>query len=161
MIVVLMGPSGSGKSTVGRALAGALGWQLIEADDLHPARNREKLARGEPLDDADRAPWLHAVASRIALELAADKDAVIACSALRESYRRILRADPFRVKLVELAVPPAVLAERLAARTGHFASPALLPSQLATHEATTDARVVEADAPVDEVVIRIRKALGL
>src|SRR5579884_1235439 len=129
MIVVVMGVSGAGKTTVGRALAAALGWPFVDADDLHPAANVEKMRRGQPLDDADRAPWLAAVASTIR----SMRDGVVACSALKRAYRDLLRVRD-DVRFVYLAVDEKVLAARLAARQGHYMPPSLLPSQLATLE---------------------------
>jgi gluconokinase len=160
MVIVLMGPSGSGKTTIGAKLAAALAWRFVDADDFHPPANREKLALGIPLDDADRWPWLTALRREILALLDAGTDAVIACSALKESYRRILHADD-SVVLVELDVPPSVLAERLAHRAGHFASPTLLPSQLSTLEPPTDTLTVDASGTPDEVVAEIRASLGL
>lgn len=131
--VVVMGVSGSGKTTMGQALAQGLGWAFVDADDLHPAANRSKMAGGQPLSDADRAPWLDQVAACIA-GAGAGTGVVVACSALKRAYRERLRvADP-ALAFVYLNPPAAVLAERLARRRGHFMPPALLDSQLATLE---------------------------
>jgi gluconokinase len=155
MIVVVMGVSGAGKTTVGRALAAALAWPFVEADELHPAANLAKMSRGEPLDDDDRAPWLEAVATRMrALE-----DGVVACSALRARYRDRLRVRP-DVRFVLLDVPEALLAERLTRRKGHYMPASLLPSQLATLERTPDVLVVDAAQPTDAVVAAIRAAVA-
>jgi gluconokinase len=156
MIVVVMGVSGAGKTTVGEALARALGWPFVEADELHPAANVDKMRRGEPLDDADRAPWLAAVAAR----MRALDDGVVACSALRERYRAALRVRP-DVRFAFLDVPRDVLAERLAQRRGHFMPPSLLPSQLATLERPDDALVVDGTEPVAAQVAAIRAALRI
>lgn len=155
MIVLLMGPAGSGKTTIGLALAAALGWSFVDADDLHPRANVDKMRRGEPLTDEDRAPWLERVHEKVEALRAAGDDAVIACSALREIYRERLAPD----RLVLLDVPPEVLASRLARRTGHFFPKELLASQLATLEAPAGAIVVDATRPVDDVVHAIRAAL--
>ena len=109
MIVVVMGVSGAGKTTIGRALAEALGWPFVEADDLHPQANVDKMRRGEPLDDADRAPWL----AHVAAEMGALTDGVVACSALKKSYRDRLRVRP-DVRFVLLDVPQELLQARLA-----------------------------------------------
>lgn len=154
MIVVVMGVSGAGKTTIGRALATALGWPFVDADDLHPAANVDKMRRGEPLDDADRAPWLAAVAAR----MRSLGDGVVACSALRARYRDALRVRD-DVRFVFIDVPRAVLERRLQHRAGHYMPPSLLPSQLATLEWPRDAIVVDGTQPVDDVVARIRAAL--
>lgn len=156
MIVVVMGVAGAGKTTVGEALAAALGWPFVEADELHPAANVAKMRRGEPLDDADRAPWLEAVAAR----MRALPDAVVACSALRERYRAVLRVRP-DVRFVFLDVPRTLLDARLAKRRGHFMPPSLLPSQLATLERPADAVIVDGAQPVDAQVAAIRAALRI
>jgi gluconokinase len=151
-----MGVSGAGKTTIGQALAAALGWPFVEADELHPPANVAKMARGEPLDDADRAPWLEAVAAR----MRALDDGVIACSALRERYRDVLRVRP-DVRFILLDVPRALLEQRLAARRGHFMPPSLLPSQLATLERPADAIVIDGAPPVAAQVAAIRAALRI
>jgi gluconokinase len=156
MIVVVMGVSGAGKSSVGSALAKALGWPFVEGDELHPAVNIAKMHRGQPLDDADRAPWLAAVASK----LRTLGDGVVACSALRARYRQVLRVRP-DVRFVLIDVPEAVLAERLSRRQGHYMPASLLPSQLATLERTDDLIVVDGTQPVDAAVAQIRGALSI
>jgi gluconokinase len=128
--IVVMGVSAAGKTTVGRALAAELGIAFVDGDDLHPPANVAKMTAGIPLTDADRRPWLDRVGHALA-----DADAlVIACSALRRTYRdRIRRAAPDAF-FVLLDADPAVLHERIAARAGHFMPPALLDSQLALLE---------------------------
>lgn len=131
-LVVVMGVSGSGKTTVGVALAARLGVRFVDGDDLHPPSNVAKMAAGHPLTDADRAPWLVRVAA--ALTAAAPTGLVVACSALKRSYRDVIvRAEP-RTIFLHLTADRAVLAERLADRHGHFMPAALLDSQLATLE---------------------------
>ncbi|WP_158862104.1 gluconokinase [Leifsonia sp. AG29] len=129
-VIVVMGVSGAGKSTFGAALAASLGRAFLDADDLHPAENKAKMAAGIPLDDADRAPWLAAV-SAAAREAA---PVVVACSALKRAYREAILSDAPGACFVELVVPRAELKRRLAQRTHEFMSPALLDSQLATLE---------------------------
>lgn len=130
-----MGVSGSGKSTVAAALAERLKLALADGDSFHPPSNVAKLARGEPLTDADREPWLRALAAWIASQHAAGRSSALACSALKRRYRDTLRAAaPQHVRFVYLAVPAATLRERLKHRAGHFVGPELLESQLATLE---------------------------
>jgi gluconokinase len=130
-----MGVSGSGKSTIAAALAARLELVFADGDSFHPPSNVAKLARGEPLTDADREPWLRALAEWIANQHAAGRSSVLACSALKRRYRDTLRAAaPERVSFVYLAVPAETLRERLRHRGGHFVGPELLESQLATLE---------------------------
>lgn len=131
-VIVVMGVSGCGKSTLGLALAEALGVPYIEGDALHPPRNVALMAAGTPLTDADRAGWLDVIGERLAQ--AGDQGAVVACSALRRIYRDRLRAASPDLRLVHLHGDPALLAERIGQRTGHYMPPALLPSQLQTLE---------------------------
>ena len=126
-----MGVSGTGKSTVGRLLAELLSRPLIEADDLHPPENIAAMQAGIPLTDEDRGPWLRSV--RSAMNDAAGPT-VVACSALRRSYRDVLRTADDPVRFLHLVVPPDELAARMTARTDHFMPPILLASQLATLE---------------------------
>lgn len=160
-IVLLMGVAGSGKTTVGRALAADLGWPFADADDFHSAANRAKMAAGQPLDDTDRAPWLAALRRLIDDTLAADAHLVLACSALRQTYRDRLLADPTRIRLVFLHGSPALLRERLARRRGHFLPAALLDSQLAALEPPADALTLDLVAPPDALVHAIRAMFAL
>ncbi|WP_372594204.1 gluconokinase [Actinotalea sp.] len=129
--IVVMGASGCGKSTVGRALAERLGVPFADADDLHPAANVAKMAAGIPLDDEDRAPWLRDVGRWLGAQPAGG---VIACSALRRSYRDLLRSEVPHTVFLHLDGDRAVLEERVAARPGHFMPATLVASQLATLE---------------------------
>jgi gluconokinase len=160
VIVVLMGVSGSGKSTVGAALAASLGWPLIDADEFHPPENVAKMASGVPLTDADRVPWL----DRIALELAriekSGGDAVLACSALKQSYRdRIAVAG--HVRFVYLRGDFETIHARIASRQHKYMPASLLASQFATLEPPRDALTIDVDASVDDQVRAIREGLGL
>jgi gluconokinase len=136
--VVVMGVSGSGKTTVAVELARRLGWEFAEGDDHHPAANVEKMRAGVPLDDADREPWLRGLADWIAERERAGTSCVLTCSALKRSYRDLLRRGNDSVLFAHVDVPEAVLAERLAQRTGHYMPPSLLTSQLATLEPLQD-----------------------
>jgi len=127
--IILMGVSGSGKSTVGALLATRLGLPFIDGDDLHPQANKQKMAAGIPLDDADRAPWLDTVAAALARA-----PVVVACSALKRRYRDRLRAKAPHVQFIYLAGSPELLAQRLSTRSHKFMPPELLESQLAILE---------------------------
>jgi carbohydrate kinase (thermoresistant glucokinase family) len=133
-ILVLMGVSGSGKTTIAERLAQRLGWQFQEGDALHPPATVAKMASGTPLTDADRGPWLHAIAALIDKWRASGQDGIVTCSALKRSYRRILIDDRPELRLVYLQADKSLLAERLAKRRGHFMPASLLDSQLATLE---------------------------
>jgi carbohydrate kinase (thermoresistant glucokinase family) len=131
-VLVVMGVSGTGKSTVAALLAARLSWDLEEGDDLHPPANVAKMAAGDALTDADRWPWLARVAGWIQQEMAAARCGIITCSALRRSYRDRLRAPG--VTFIYLHGSKDLIAERLAARRGHYMPPSLLDSQLADLE---------------------------
>lgn len=164
MIVLLTGVSGSGKSTIGGMLAGRLHWDFEDGDALHPAANIAKMRAGIPLTDEDRGPWLRALAGWIDGRIAAGAPAVAACSALKRSYRDLLREGRPQVRLVFLAVDREVLAARLVARHGHFFPADLLESQLAALEPPAPEEgvlQVDAAAPAAEVVRQIIAGLGL
>jgi gluconokinase len=159
-----MGVAGSGKTTVGTALAAALGWGFVDADDHHSPASVAKMARGEPLNDDDRRPWLDELHGIIAAALARGADLVMACSALKGSYRaRLTGADAAgRVRFVHLAGPPELFRERLAKRAGHFMKPGMLDSQFAALEPPAgDALEVDAGRPVAAIVAQIRTAFAL
>ena len=137
-ILVLMGVSGCGKTTIGAALARRLGWEFLEGDALHPPANVTKMAAGTPLDDADRWPWLHAIAARIDAWRADAISGVVACSALKRVYRDILIGPRDDVRLVYLSGSQNMIAARLAERRGHFMPPGLLDSQFRTLEKPGD-----------------------
>jgi gluconokinase len=133
-IFVVMGVSGCGKSTVGARLAEALALPFLEGDVLHPPRNVARMAAGVALSDEDREGWLQALAGRLREAHAARQGMVLSCSALKRSYRDILRSGAPDLRFVYLHGEPALLAARMAARTGHYMPLSLLDSQLATLE---------------------------
>lgn len=162
-IAVVMGVAGAGKTTIGRALARRLGWRFQEGDALHPPENVAKMRSGHPLDDADRAPWLAAIAARIDAWRRANVAGVVTCSALKRAYRDAIVGGRPEVRLVYLEGGRDQLAARLAARSGHFMPASLLDSQLAALEPPgPDERPVtlSIDAPVDALVERIVAALA-
>jgi gluconokinase len=133
-LYVVMGITGSGKSTVGARLARKLAVDFVEGDDYHPLENVQRMASGIPLTDDDRASWLSALATRIREAHEAGTGLVVTCSALRRSYRDILRAAAPELRFVFLSGSRALISERLAKRRGHFMPASLLESQLATLE---------------------------
>jgi len=153
--IIVMGVSGSGKSTIGALLAEKLGWPFADADGFHPPENVAKMASGQPLTDADRWPWLDAIAAHIGAARQAGQPVVVACSALRRAYRDRLRAGHGDLLFLHLSGAPEVIAARQAARQGHFMPPSLMASQFATLEDTVaepDAVTVSVKASPDEVV---------
>jgi len=154
MVIVVMGVSGAGKTTVGRALAETLGWPFYDGDDVHPPANIEKMRRGVPLTDADRRPWLEALRALIARQLQEGRPAVVACSALKRSYRDVLRRAGEGVRFVHLAAHYETIRRRLETRRGHFFDPKLLQSQFDDLETpyADEALILEATRPVSELV---------
>ncbi len=160
MIILLMGVSGAGKTTVGESLAAALGWRFVDADSFHSPANVSKMNAGIPLDDADRMPWLAALHQAITGWIARGESVVLACSALKASYRRLLMVST-EVKLVYLRGKPTLIGERLALRHEHYMNPNLLQSQFDTLEEPSDANIIDIDQPVSRIVQAIRTALGV
>lgn len=161
-IVIVMGVSGAGKTTIGTRLAAALGWPFHEADDYHSEQAKARMAEGTPLTDADRAPWLGRLSRLIADSASAGQSMVLACSALKQAYRRQLAdaGGAATVVFVYLKVPVAVAEQRLKQRKGHFATADLAPSQFADLEEPADAIVVDATRSPEEVVFTIRRRLA-
>jgi len=160
MILVLMGVCGSGKTTVGEALAASLGCAFLDADDFHPPANVAKMASGQPLTDDDRWPWLDRIVAELSRILARGDNAVLACSALKQSYReRLQRAGD--VRIVYLKGDAATISARLASRQHEYMPPSLLPSQFAALEEPDDALVVDIREPVSSQVQYIRDAFAL
>jgi len=161
VIVLVMGVCGTGKSTVGSLVAEALGAAFLEADSFHPRANVEKMARGEPLDDEDRKPWLDALAAALDDAVRGGRDVVIACSALKQAYRdRLLGRHAGTALVVHLHGDPALIAARMGARAGHFMPPSLLPTQLATLEPPRDALAADIARPPSELVADILRAVA-
>jgi gluconokinase len=167
MIVVLAGVSGSGKTTVGELLASRLSWPFTDGDSLHPAANIAKMRAGVPLTDEDRWPWLEAVAAVMDERIAAGQSAVVACSALKRSYRDLLLAGRPAVRMVFLDTGRDLLAARLAARHGHFFHADLLDSQLADLEKPQPAErilvlpaVGTPEQVAQQIISRLRLASG-
>lgn len=160
MIVIVMGVVGAGKTTVGRMLAAQLKWEFADADDFHPASNVEKIRNGIPLTDADREPWLDSLHRAIVEWIAIGKNVVLACSALKSSYRSKLKVSQ-EVRFVYLKGSASLIAERLRTRNGHFAGESILASQLADLEEPDDAVIVDISPEPQRIVEEIRKALGL
>ena len=161
VVIILMGVAGAGKTTVGAALALELGWRFLDADDLHAPAAIAQIRAGVPLTDADRQPWLAALHSIVATALDRREPLVLACSALKARYRDVLRGDLRSVRFVHLNADRATLANRLEERTGHFAGPALLASQLADLEPPADALMIDARQPLDEIIAAIRGEFGV
>jgi gluconokinase len=163
MVIIVMGASGAGKTTIGRALADSLDWRFVDADDLHPPENVEKMARNEPLTDADREPWLLAVHATIAASLAAGEPLAVACSALNKRYRTAVAVGLPDVRFVYLKASRAVLQKRLEHRRGHFAGPGLVASQLETLEEPTsdEALTVDATETPEMLVAQIRSTFAV
>jgi len=155
-----MGVSGSGKSVVGQALAAALGWPFLDADDFHPEANVAKMAAGTPLTDDDRWPWLDRLAAEMGAINARGASAVLACSALRQAYRdRLVPAGD--VRFVYLKGDHETIAARIAGRRHRYMPATLLASQFATLEEPPDALVVDVRLPVAAQVEAIAAAFGL
>src|SRR5260370_36912791 len=146
-----MGTTGAGKTTIGTMLAKQLNWEFADADNCHPPANIEKMSRGIPLNDADRAPWLAAMRKAILEWIAAGKNVVLACSALKRAYRDELRPSP-EVKIIYLKGTYALFAERIRHRHGHFAGEQILAGQFADLEEPAAAIPVGAPLPPHKFV---------
>lgn len=155
--VIVMGVAGSGKTTVGRALARRLGWDFYDADGFHPAENISKMANGIPLEDADRAPWLASLHALISTVLKDKQPAILACSALKESYRQKLLEGNEDVLVVYLKGSYDLIWSRIAARQDHYMKPQMLQSQFEALEEPTDALTIDSSLSVDEIVREITK----
>jgi len=157
MVVVIMGIVGAGKTTVGKLLAQNLGWKFADADDFHLPKNVEKIRHGIALTDADRVPWLVSLRAAIDRWNSEGANVVLACSALKHSYRQRLRAGS--VEFVYLKGSRDLILARLRARHGHFATDSILDTQLADLEEPQNAIEVEIDRPPDQIVAEIIRRL--
>lgn len=160
-VIVLMGVTGSGKSTVGELLSQHLGWNYYDADDFHPPANVRKMADGIPLNDEDRWPWLEGLAVEVGSWLEGGLGAILACSALKESYRSLLVDGREQVRIVHLKGHKELIAGRLAERVDHYMPASLLDSQFQTLEEPQDALVVDIDATPEEIAADIRSRLDI
>ncbi|MEH1906912.1 gluconokinase [Nostoc sp.] len=169
MIIIVMGVSGSGKSTIGKLLADSLEWEFSDADAFHSPENVEKMRRGIPLSEADRMPWLQDLQTAIKHWLEENKNVVLACSALKDSYRQFLmldsdrtaNANSDRIKLVYLKGSYELIQMRLQERHNHYMSEKLLNSQFYTLEEPLDSISMDIAQPPQLIVQNIRTALGI
>jgi gluconokinase len=159
VIVLLMGPAGSGKTTVGELLAAQLKWDFADGDNFHPPANIEKMSHGVPLGDDDRIPWLHSIREAILQWDTQGKNVVLACSALKRSYRELLLINS-HVKLVYLKGYYELFRDRLRARRSHYAGEQILAGQFADLEEPEDAITINAALSPEQIVAEIRKRLG-
>ncbi|MEZ2240206.1 gluconokinase [Microcoleus sp.] len=160
MIVILMGVSGAGKTTVGKLLADSLHWKFSDADDFHSQANIDKMSLGIPLEDVDRLPWLLELQAAIDNWLVEQKNVVLACSALKASYREMLCRDKQQIKIFYLKASFGLLAERLKNRENHYMKADLLSSQLATLEPPQDAIVIDASQSLEVIVQFLINSIG-
>lgn len=160
MIVLVMGTTASGKTTIGTLLARRLGWEFADADDFHPAANIAKMRQGIPLTDADRAPWLQTLHDKIIEWSAESRNVVLACSALKQSYREELLVGSV-VKLVYLKGSYELFAKRVQARHGHFAKIDILAGQFKDLEEPSEAVTVDARHSPEEMLEEICAALSM
>lgn len=161
MVIIVMGISGTGKTATGSALARAAGWTFLEGDDYHPPGNIEKMRHGQPLNDADRAPWLEHLRKLIVEQLEQDKNAVLACSALKHEYRQLLQVNADQVHFVFLKGDFDLIHRRLMKRHGHFMTADMLASQFEALEPPRDVFTLDIAEPVPSLVAKIRQQFGI
>ncbi|HAV76849.1 MAG TPA: gluconate kinase [Anaerolineae bacterium] len=149
---LVMGVSGSGKTSLGVALAYKLGWEFLDADDFHPPENIGKMADGIPLDDSDRAPWLASLHDQLLTSLKADRHPVLACSALKESYRAQLLDKIDGIAVIYLKGSYDLILSRISAREGHYMKSDMLKSQFDILEEPQSAFEVDVSKSLDEMV---------
>jgi gluconokinase len=160
MVLILMGTTGAGKTTVGEILSRELGWEFADADNFHSAANVEKMSKGIGLTDEDRKPWLDALRKKIAHWIAAGKNGILACSALKKAYREELTVGP-EVKWIYLKGTFDEISKRVAARQGHYAKQDLVVSQFAVLEEPTEAMAVDVSRSPEEIATEVRERLGI
>jgi len=151
-VIIVMGVSGVGKTTVGKALASRLDAAFAEGDSYHPKENVKKMRRGQPLTDDDRSPWLDRLRTEIDGWQSGERQVVLACSALKASYRTRLKPSFGSVRFVYLRADRDLIEQRLSARKGHYMPASLLDSQLATLEPPADAIVIDVDRPLEVIM---------
>ena len=155
-----MGVSGTGKSTIGKLLSDRTGWDFADADDFHPPANIEKMSRGIALNDRDRLPWLEELQKLISQTLSQNKTGILACSALKSQYRRILRGESDKVVFIYLAGDYNQIQARIQQRRGHFMNSDLLLSQFKTLEEPKDALVIDVCMTPEQIVESILLKIG-
>lgn len=160
-IILIMGVAGSGKTTIGRRVAADLGWPYHEADDFHSAANKDKMGRGIPLDDYDRAPWLASIRAAMDECVAAGKSAVFTCSGLKEKYRRVLMDGAPAVSLVYLACDFETSLARVGRRQGHYMKADMVKSQFEALEVPADALTLDTRLSPEKIVAEIKRRLKL
>jgi gluconokinase len=160
MIAIVMGVVGAGKTTVGKLLASQLGWEFADADDFHPQSNVKKIRHGIALTDEDREPWLDRLREAIVRWIAEGKSVILACSALKRSYRAKLCVGP-QVRFVYLKGSAALIADRLRSRHGHFAGESILASQLADLEEPEKAITADITGTPEQIAAEIKRALAM
>lgn len=155
-----MGVAGSGKTAVGMQVAQKLDWIFLDADNFHPPANIEKMKHGIPLNDEDRAPWLKRLHDELQNQMAEGHSVILACSALKESYRSVLRDEVTPPTFVYLDVDPQTIRDRLQHRTAHFFPKELMESQFAALEKPKGAIIIDARKPLQEVIEHVIEALA-
>ncbi|MBT8330362.1 MAG: gluconokinase [Desulfofustis sp.] len=161
MIIILIGPMGCGKTTVGELLAQRVGWPFADGDDFHPPQNVDKMRQGIPLQDSDRIGWLTSLRRHIDKQIQTESNLVMACSALKKSYREMLGIDQKQVVSVYLKGSAELLKERIAHRTHEYMNESLLKSQLQTMEEPDDGLIVSIDKTPEMICSEVITMLGI